>query len=127
LNGDVYSPFLKAVESDLIDQLKKGRITQVDVGVVSPTSLETNLTVTELHGKIENDRAKSLNSIMLKKSENAALILLVMPNRPTREDCLENSNAAKIYLSHIETLTANLPATYLVIAGERRSVMTTAI
>ena len=52
----------------------------------------------------------------------------VMPNRPSKQDRLESGGeASQLYLQNIETLTLNLPATYLVIAGEKRSVMTTAI
>ena len=68
-----------------------------------------------------------LTPLFIHPCQHLRFFFQVMPSRPTRDDCFENPEAAQIYLQNIETLTSDLPATYLVVAGERRSVMTTAI
>ena len=83
-----YSPFLHSVEKDLIQQLNKGRITEVNVQAVSPIELNSFSSgdsgggglltgLTGDGGALENDRAKALNGVILSKSSDAALIFLV--------------------------------------------------
>ena len=132
--------YLRSVERDLVTALHNARITQVQVKAVSPNELnglslsnsKGNAVEQKISGPVkglplEMERAKMLNKIIQRESGNAALIMLVMPPRPSKEDCVENRNAARSYLQNVEMLTIGLPATYLVVAGERRSVMTTAI
>merc|ERR1712195_324447 len=132
--------YLRSVERDLVTALHNARITQVQVKAVSPNELnglslsnsKGNAVEQKISGPVkglplEMERAKMLNKIIQRESGNAALIMLVMPPRPSKEDCVENRNAARSYLQNVETLTIGLPATYLVVAGERRSVMTTVI
>lgn len=77
---------MHSVEKDLIQQLNKGRITDVNVQAVSPIELnsfsgdDSGGVVTGLKGDggaLENDRAKALNGVILSKSSDAALIFLV--------------------------------------------------
>tara|TARA_B100000780_G_C20825657_1_gene328046 strand:- start:208 stop:582 length:375 start_codon:yes stop_codon:yes gene_type:complete len=119
--------YLQEVEKDLKSQLHKARITKVSVKAIAPSELATSSMITGGNAVEENERAKALNRVMTRYSHDAAVVLLVMPTRPTREDCAENHDSARVYLENIEILTNNLPATYLVIAGEKGNFMTTEI
>lgn len=113
---------LRQVELSLRRQLYNARITKVEVLAVGVDSGGSVLSSTS-----EHERATCLNDVIRKHSANAALILMGMPPRPTTSERQSAPGAARRYLSNVEVLVKSLPATYLVLAGEQRDIMTTDI
>ena len=72
-------------------------------------------------------RADALNGLLRKHSTDAAMILMALPTRPLQDECDDDPRVAREYLQNLERLTDGLPATYLVLAGEKRDMLSNQI
>ena len=119
--GDT-SKRLRSVEKSLRKQLYEARITDVTVKAIS-SDLNESRDVPE-GDDWEYKRAERMNEIIKTHSGDAAMILMGMPARPTVAERTAKPGTGRRYLKNTEVMIRNLPATYLVIAGEQRDIIT---